>query len=196
MNTTQSDLKSKIPALLTLVLILALASPAYAHEGRRGGGPGRHGGGMHHDRGNNPPGPRGGPGASRDRHPGRMKRFDKNGDGRLGPKARHEAREAWREKREERFKQIDQNGDGKIDKAERQQVREKRDERREAWRKTADTNSDGKIDPQERQAIRDKWRAEHLPGTAPQSGGPVVTPVTEPAAVNTGATDTANDQQS
>ncbi len=55
---------------------------------------------------------------------GAMKRFDKNGDGKLDDAEKAEAKAAREQMREEALKRFDKDGDGKLNDAERAEARE------------------------------------------------------------------------
>ncbi|MCA8959708.1 MAG: hypothetical protein KDC38_04320 [Planctomycetes bacterium] len=71
-----------------------------------------------------------------------IERFDRDGDGQLGPDERAEVRAAWRELRAERS----------------ELRRDRRAERRKQLRERADINGDGQLDDGERSALRERVR--------------------------------------
>ena len=95
--------------ILTLAVGLTLSAPSLAQEDGKKRGP-----------------------AAKRPTPEQVKRFDKNGDGKLDEAERKAMREAVEKKggeddakrREELLKRFDENGDGKLDDAERKALRE------------------------------------------------------------------------
>ncbi len=96
----------------------------------------------------------------------RIKRFDKEGDGKLDAAERAErgkAREKFRQKggsdrvRGQRLKRFDQDGDGRMNEAERA----KAEAFRAAQVKRFDRDGDGQLNEQERAEARKAYQAEH-----------------------------------
>jgi len=110
-----------------------------------------------------------------------LKRFDKDGDGKLNDEEKAAAKAAATERRDEMrdeaLARFDANGDGKLDDTERAALREAMqkerggkmtDEQREkvraefeAYAAKYDKDGDGKLSPEERKTARDAWAAEH-----------------------------------
>jgi Ca2+-binding EF-hand superfamily protein len=119
------------------------------------------------------------------RHQELIKRFDKNGDGKLDEAEKAAAREEMKKEgenprglggaggghwREEMLKRFDKNGDGKLDEAERAEMRKARQlveqnggfgRYREAILRRFDKDGDGRLNEAER-AEAQKFRAEQI----------------------------------
>lgn len=99
-----------------------------------------------------------------------IKKFDKDGDGKLNEEERQAAREARKEMqkagRAKMLKRFDKDGDGKLSDEERKTAREtmqkERKEMHEALLKKFDANGNGTIDKDEREGIRE-WIKENYP---------------------------------
>lgn len=117
-------------------------------------------------------------------NPELLKRFDKNGDGRIDEQERAAAREQMARgggprpgpaMREQIMKRFDHNGDGQLDEAERAEMEQAREEfmqkraeagaaLREEALKRFDKNGDGRLDEQERAEARTQMgRADGAP---------------------------------
>jgi hypothetical protein len=91
-----------------------------------------------------------------DKHKGKvhqemLKRFDKDGDGKLDDSERAAAKEAMEARKAERMKKFDSNGDGKLDDEERENARQTH---KAEMMKKFDKNGDGKLDEEERDAAK------------------------------------------
>jgi hypothetical protein len=114
-----------------------------------------------HDRGNRVDHP-GGPG-----HPDRplppeiVKKFDKDGDGKLSEEEREAAKESLKK---EMLTKFDKDGDGELSDEEREAAKKERMEKHEASKKEMlkkfDTNGDGELNDQEKEAMK-KAMQEH-----------------------------------
>ena len=97
--------------------------------------------------------------------PETLKKYDKDGDGKLNEKERFAAwGAAAEEKRQEFMKKYDKDGDGKLDEKEREAIREGFRKRMEDWRrkhteKRYDKDGDGKLNEEEKAAM-EKGEAE------------------------------------
>jgi len=99
-----------------------------------------------------------------------IKKFDKDGDGKLNEEERKAAREArtkmQKEGKAKMLKRFDKDGDGKLSDEERKTAREtmqkQRKEMHEAMLKKFDANGNGEIDKDERDGIRE-WIRENYP---------------------------------
>lgn len=104
------------------------------------------------------------------RHDAVVKKFDKDGDGKLSEEEREEARKAMQAKRKEAhakmIEKFDKDGDGKLNEEERKQAHEamkaQRKEIHEAVLGQFDANGNGKLDPDEREGVRE-WVRENYP---------------------------------
>lgn len=81
-----------------------------------------------------------------------LKKWDKDGDGKISPEEAKAMREAMQA---ERLKKWDKNGDGKIDADEEKAMREEMTAKRKALMEKYDENKDGKLDPAERKKAMD-----------------------------------------
>ncbi|MEO7100549.1 MAG: EF-hand domain-containing protein [Luteolibacter sp.] len=102
-----------------------------------------------------------------------LKKFDKDGDGKLSEeefKAMQDERKAENEKRRaEMLKKYDKDGDGKLSDEERATMKAEMEAKRAALLEKYDANKNGKLDPEEIKAARDA--GEDIPmGRGP--GGP------------------------
>ncbi len=105
-----------------------------------------------------------------------LKKFDKDGDGKLSEEERKAMREAHQASMEERRKEMlekyDKDGDGQLSEEERKTMREARQAEMEKRRKELlekyDKDGDGKLSPEERAAIppeeRPRLRGPRGPG--------------------------------
>jgi uncharacterized membrane protein len=82
--------------------------------------------------------------------PEMLKKFDKDGDGKLSDEERKAMREAMQERNKEKFKKFDKDGDGKLSDEERKAMREAH---KAEWIKKFDKDGDGKLSEEERKAI-------------------------------------------
>ena len=100
-----------------------------------------------------------------------LKKYDKNGDGKLDADERKVMEDALKAKQAERLKKLDKNGDGKVDEAERKSARETASQRAKDNRaeilKKFDKNGDGKLDAEERKAMREAMKGKGKDSTPP-----------------------------
>ncbi len=95
-----------------------------------------------------------------------LKKYDKDGDGKLSPdevKAMRDARKA------ETLKKYDKDGDGKLSDEERQAMKDDIETRRKALLEKYDANKNGKLDPDEMKAAREA--GEEIPPAGRGPGG-------------------------
>ena len=86
-----------------------------------------------------------------------LKKFDKDGDGKLNEAERAEAKKAWEAKQAETLKKFDADGDGKLNAKERKAAHAAR--RQEMILKKFDKDGDGKLNAEEQKAA-DAAKAE------------------------------------
>lgn len=95
-----------------------------------------------------------------------LKKFDKDGDGKLS----EEERKAFQEERKaEALKKYDKDGDGKLSDEEKKAQQEDLAAKRKALTDKYDANKNGKLDPEEIKAARDA--GEELPAGGRGQGG-------------------------
>ena len=92
-----------------------------------------------------------------------LKKFDKDGDGKLSEKERAEARKSFSGGRPPRspaalIKKFDKDGDGKLNEEERTALREEGLKRRKEILKKFDKDGDGKLNAEERKALSEEMR--------------------------------------
>lgn len=103
-----------------------------------------------------------------------VKKFDKDGDGKLNEEENKAAREAFRAEREAAQKKLiekfDKDGDGKLNDEERKAAREAAEARHKELLEKYDADKDGKLSPEERQKA--VAAGEELPAWGFGPGGP------------------------
>ncbi|MCP5536336.1 MAG: hypothetical protein H7A51_08905 [Akkermansiaceae bacterium] len=108
-------------------------------------------------------------------HPELLKKFDKDGDGKLNEEERAAAKEAMEARRAAFIKKHDTDGDGKLSDEEKKAAREaiaaKRKEIHAAVLKEFDKDGDGKLSEEERKGVRE-WVKENYPDAGPMVGPP------------------------
>ena len=92
-----------------------------------------------------------------------LKKFDKDGDGKLSEEERAEARKSFSGGRPPRspaalIKKFDKDGDGKLNEEERTALREEGLKRRKEILKKFDKDGDGKLNAEERKALSEEMR--------------------------------------
>ncbi len=92
-----------------------------------------------------------------------LKKFDKDGDGKLSEEERAEARKSFSGGRPPRspaalIKKFDKDGDGKLNEEERAALREEGLKRRKEMLKKFDKDGDGKLNAEERKALSEEMR--------------------------------------
>lgn len=111
----------------------------------------------------------------RDLPPQLLKKFDKDGDGKLSDEERTAMRTEMEAKRAEDMKKFDTDGDGKLSPDERKAMREAMQLKYKALIEKYDANKDGKLDPEERKAAADAGEELPMgpgPGERPEGKGP------------------------
>lgn len=102
-----------------------------------------------------------------------LKKYDKDGDGKLSAdehKAMQEDRKAVEAKRRaENLKNYDKDGDGKLSEDERKTMHDERDAKRKALIAKYDANKDGKLNADEAKTARDA--GEEIPPAGRGPGG-------------------------
>ncbi len=81
-----------------------------------------------------------------------LKKFDKDGDGKLSPEEAKAAREA---RQAEMLKKYDKDGDGTLSDEEKKAMADDMAAKRKALLEKYDTDKNGKLDPEERKAAAD-----------------------------------------
>jgi len=110
-----------------------------------------------------------------------LKKFDKDGDGKLSP---DEAKTMRETRQAENLKKYDKDGDGKLSDEERKIRQADMEAKRKALLDKYDANKNGKLDPEEMKAARDAgeeipW-AGRGPGGQRGNGGPDAPPPAPP----------------
>ena len=163
--------------ILTTLAILGLAN-AFAAEREK---PGRR-----------PGGPQVAPAPDRPSRADLLKKFDKDGDGKLNKEEQAALREEFSKNRDQGgrpsrgggdrkpppqiLEKFDKDGDGKLSKEEQGAMREEFAKRRAEAMKKFDKDGDGKLNEEERAALRkemgQRQRPGGKPGARPDGGGP------------------------
>tara|TARA_B100001029_G_C15001533_1_gene418385 strand:- start:115 stop:639 length:525 start_codon:yes stop_codon:yes gene_type:complete len=122
-------------------------------------------------------GKKGGPPEGRPSREEVMKKFDKDGDGKLSESERAELRKAManrggpggRRPPPQLMKQFDKDGDGKLSESERAELRKTMEARRKEFMAKFDKDGDGKLNEEERKAA---MAARPKPGEGRPEGKP------------------------
>ncbi|MEK9632957.1 MAG: EF-hand domain-containing protein [Opitutae bacterium] len=123
-------------------------------------------------------GKKGGPPEGRPSREEVMKKFDKDGDGKLSEEEKAELRKAiaqrggrpgGRRPPPELMKKFDKDGDGKLSESERAELRKTMEERRKEFLAKFDKDGDGKLNEEERKAA---MAARPKPGEGKPAGKP------------------------
>lgn len=151
-QSTSQTMKSKITWLALATLAAGTFAVSAQEEGRRGG--------------------RGG--APRELPPEIVKKYDKDGDGKLNEEETKTAREALQAEREAARKKMiekfDKDGDGKLNDEERKAAREAAEARQKELIAKYDADKDGKLSREERQKAIEA--GEEMPAFGFLGGGP------------------------
>jgi Ca2+-binding EF-hand superfamily protein len=129
--------------------------------------------------------PEGGGRGMRQPSPEMLKKFDKDGDGKLSQEEAKAAREA---RQAEMLKLYDKDGDGKLSDDETKAMREAQQAKRKALIEKYDADKDGKLDETERKAAADAGEDLSVlmggrgPGGGQRRGGPEGKPGDTPPA--------------
>jgi hypothetical protein len=101
--------------------------------------------------------------------PEMLKKFDKDGDGKLSEDERKAMREAIQERHKDKFKEFDKDGDGKLSKEEKEAMKAAR---KAEWLKKYDTDGDGKLSDEERKAMPERPAGPGNPNAKGRPGKP------------------------
>lgn len=129
---------------------------------------------------------RGSPPSSKENREAILKKFDKDGDGKLSEEERAEARKSFGGGRPPRppaelIKKFDKDGDGKLNEEERAALREEGQKRRKEMVEKFDKDGDGKLNEEERKAAFAEMRKNRGGRPGGEAGKPGKRPGKRPA---------------
>ena len=115
-----------------------------------------------------------------------LKKFDKDGDGKLSEEEKAEARKSFGGGRQPRppaelIKKFDKDGDGKLNEEERAALREEGQKRRKEMVEKFDKDEDGKLNEEERKAAFAEMRKNRGGRSGREAGKPGKRPGKRPA---------------